>query len=94
MRILAITLVYFLLTGALSYVRPNPLFGSLALAIGWCAVFAPDHKTQREISRAPTKTSYSNEKINMRRLRIIGPISRQRLPIRMVWAGSPVIEIL
>ena len=42
MRILALTLVYFLLTGALWYVRPNPqvwLFGSLALAIGWGAVF-------------------------------------------------------
>ena len=40
--ILAITLVFFLLSGALWYVRPNPhvwLFGSVALGIGWGTAF-------------------------------------------------------
>ena len=40
--ILAITLIFFLLTGALWYVRPNPhfwLFGTLALGIGWGTAF-------------------------------------------------------
>jgi hypothetical protein len=42
MPILAITLVFFLLSGPLWYVRPNPhvwLFGSAALGIGWGAAF-------------------------------------------------------
>ena len=42
MPILVITLVFFLLSGALWYVRPNPhvwLFGSVALGIGWGAAF-------------------------------------------------------
>lgn len=42
MPILAITLVFFFLSGALWYVRPNPhvwLFGSIVLGIGWGAAF-------------------------------------------------------
>ena len=42
MPVIMLTLAYLLLSGALWYVRPNPhvwLFGSLALWIGWGAVF-------------------------------------------------------
>jgi hypothetical protein len=40
--IVAITLVFFFLSGSLWYMRPNPhvwLFGTLALGIGWGAAF-------------------------------------------------------
>jgi hypothetical protein len=40
--LIVVSLVFFLLTGMLWYVRPNPhvwLFGSLILGIGWGAAF-------------------------------------------------------